>query len=97
VGRLTEDMTRLCEEIQTLRADRAELKREVAEETKARQMEVLGACTAFAEALARKAKGAHQSRMNFVGNLKHSVAAHTRDLRQDLEGVRRAWNRRPSA
>jgi hypothetical protein len=97
VGRLTEDMTRLCEEIQTLRADREDLKKEVAEETKARQVEVLGSCAAFAEALARKAKGAHQTRMAFLGNLKHSVAAQTRGVREDLETVRRVWGRRPSA
>ena len=97
MGRLTEDMTRLCEEIKTLRADREDLKKEVAEETKARQVEVLGSGAAFAEALARKAKGAHQTRMTFLGNLKHSVAAQTRGVREDLESVRRVWSRRPSA
>ena len=97
MGRLTEDMTRLCEEIQTLRADRADLKKEVAEETKARQVEVLGSCAAFAEALARKAKGAHQTRMTFLGDLQHTVAAQTRSVREDLESVRRVWGKRSSA
>lgn len=97
MGRLTEDMTRLCGEIQTLRANREDLKKEVAAETRARQVEVIGSCAAFAEALARKANGAHQMRMAFLGNLKHSVAAQTRGVREDLESVRRVWGRRPRA
>lgn len=97
MGRLTEDMTRLSDEIQTLRTDREDLKKQVADETRERQVEVLNSCAAFAEALARKAQGAHQNRMNFLGNLKHSVAAQARGMREDLQGVRKIWGRRPSA
>ncbi len=97
MGRLTEQMTRLCDEIKTLRADRDDLKKELAEETKARQVEVLESCAAFGEALTRKAKAAHQDRMTFLDNLKHSVAAQARGLREDLESVRQVWSRRASA
>ncbi len=97
MGTLTEDMTRLCEEIQMLRTGREELKKEIAEQTRARQVEVLESCAAFAEALARKAQAAHKNRIAFCSNLRHSVAAQTRGMREDLAGVRRVWSRRASA
>ena len=52
MGKLTKDMNRLCEEIQTLRADRQELKKKIADQTKARQVEVLETCAAFTDARA---------------------------------------------
>jgi len=97
VGKLTEDMTRLWEEIQMLRASREDLKKEIADQTRARQVDVLESYAAFAEALARKAQAAHKDRMAFCSNLKHSVAAQSRGLQEDLEGVRRVWSRRANA
>ncbi len=97
MGRLTDEMTRLCEEIQTLREGREDLKKELAGETKARQVEVLESCAAFADALARKAKSARQNRMTFVNNLKHMVAEQERGVREDLEMVRRLWSKRSIA
>jgi hypothetical protein len=93
VGKLTKDMNRLCEEIQTLRADRQELKKKIADQTKARQVEVLETCAAFTDARAWKAEGAHTSRQNFVENLKQVVAEQEKDLRDDLAMARRSWNK----
>ena len=94
---LTEDMTRLCEEIQALRANREELKRELAEANKARQVEVVESCATFAEALARKAQRAHDSRIVFLSDLKHRVSEQAREMRDDLAMVRRVWGRREQA
>lgn len=97
MAKLTEDMTRLCEEIQTLRANREGLKKGLAEATKARQVEVVKSCAAFADALARKAQRAHDSRMVFLNDLKHRVREHAREMRDDLAMVRRVWGRREEA
>jgi cell division septum initiation protein DivIVA len=93
MGALTKDMTRLCEEIQTLRAGRHELKKELAQRTKARQVEVLETCAAFTEARNWKAESAHTTRQNFVENLKQAVAEQGKSLRDDLSTARRVWGR----
>jgi cell division septum initiation protein DivIVA len=93
MGSLTKDMTRLCEEIEALRADRQELRKKIAEGTKARQVEVLETCAAFTDARAWKAEGAHNSRQNFVENLKQAVAEQEKELRDDLAMARRSWNK----
>ena len=94
MAKLTEDMTRLCEEIQTLRTNREGLKKELAEATKARQVEVVKSCAAFADALARKVELAHDNRMSFLGQLKHHVSEQAREMQDDLAMVRRVWGQR---
>lgn len=93
MGTLTKDMNRLCEEIQTLRADRQELKKKIVERTKARQVEVLETCAAFTDARVWKAESEHTSRQNFVENLKQVVAEQEKDLRDDLAMARRSWSK----
>ncbi|HEY4934005.1 MAG TPA: hypothetical protein VII23_20775 [Terriglobales bacterium] len=93
MGTLTKDMTRLSEEIQTLRSDRQELKKKIVERTKARQVEVLETCAAFTDARAWKAESEHTSRQNFVENLKQVVAEQEKDLRDDLAMARRSWSK----
>ena len=97
MAKLTEDMTRLCQEIQALRTNREELKQELAAASKARQVEVVESCATFAEALARKAQRAHYSRMIFLNDLKHWVSEQSREMRDDLGMVRRVWGRREEA
>lgn len=94
MAKLTEDMTRLCEEIQTLRANREGLRKELAETSKARQIEVVKSCAAFADALARKARLAHDNRISFLGHLKHRVSQQAREMQDDLTMVRRMWGKR---
>ena len=93
MGSLTKDMTRLCEEIQTLRAERHELNKRLAEGTKTRQREVLETCAAFADARNWKAESAHTTRQNFVDRLKQTVAGQGKSLRDDLAAARRVWGR----
>jgi cell division septum initiation protein DivIVA len=93
MGTLTKDMTRLCEEIQTQRAGRHELKKNLAEKTKARQVEVLETRAAFTEARNWKAESAHTTRQNFVDNLKQAVAEQGKSLRDDLATARRVWGK----
>jgi hypothetical protein len=93
MGTLTKDITRLSEEIQTLRAGRHELRKELAEKTKARRVEVVETCAAFTEARNWKAESAHNSRQKFVDNLKQAVAEQGKSLRDDLATARRVWGR----
>lgn len=90
---LTKDMTRLCEEIQTMRAGRHELKKDLAERTKARRVEVVETRAAFTEARNWKAESAHTTRQNFVENLKQTVAEQGKFLRDDLATARRVWGK----
>jgi 2-oxo-4-hydroxy-4-carboxy--5-ureidoimidazoline (OHCU) decarboxylase len=91
VGRLTQDMTRLCGEIQNLRESRQALKEVLADANRERQMDVLEMCADFAGTLARNAKRAHEKRLAGLNNLKQAVAVLKRDIRADLAVVRRAW------
>ncbi len=88
---LAEDMTRLCDEIRNLRATRHGLKKELSEEKKTRQVDVLETCAAFADALTRRAKRAHADRLQFLNNLKQTVLEQRQDMRANLAGVRRVW------
>lgn len=93
MGRLTKDMTRLCDEIQVLRTDRQELNKKLAEATKARQVEVLETCAAYTDARVWKTESAHNSRQSFVDNLKQVVAEQVKDTRDDLAMARRCWGK----
>ena len=90
---LTNDITRLCEEIQTLRTERHELKKRLAQRTKARQREVLETCAAFAGARNWKTESAHKTRQSFVDSLKQTVAGQGKSLRDDLAAARRVWGK----
>jgi hypothetical protein len=93
MGALTKDMTRLCEEIQTMRAGRHELKKDLAKRTRARRVEVVETRAAFKEARNWKAESAHTTRQNFVDNLKQAVAEQGKSLRDDLATARRVWGK----
>jgi len=93
MGSLTKDMTRLCDEIQTLRTERHELNKKLADTTKARQVEVLETRAAFTGARNWKAESAHTSRHNFVDQLKQTVAGEGKSLRDDLAAARRVWGK----
>ena len=76
-----------------MRTNREGLKKALAKTTKARQVEVVKSCAAFADALARKAALAHDNRMSFLGHLKHHVSEQAREMQDDLAMVRRAWGK----
>jgi hypothetical protein len=93
---LADDMTRLSEDIRSLRTGREGLKKELAEGNKTRQVDVLETCAAFADTLARRAKRAHAERQKFLNNLKHMVTEQRQDMRANLAAVRRVWCGRPA-
>jgi len=91
VGRLTEDMTRLSGEIQTLRGSRRALRKELADGSHDRQMDVFEMCADFADTHARMAKRTKEERLAFCKNLKRTVGGQQREMRADIAAARRAW------
>ena len=91
MGNLTEDMTRLCAEMESMYESRQTLCESLAEGAKARQEEVRELCAYFAGALAHKARQAYKTRLAELNNLKQGVAGLRQDVRGDLAVIRRAW------
>lgn len=91
MNRLTEDMTRLCSEIRSLRASRQMLRTALAEGNRERQMEAVELCADFANTLARRAERARANRQACLHSLKQTVASQARDIRASLAVVRRIW------
>jgi hypothetical protein len=91
---LTNDMTRLCGEIVTLRARRGEMLDTMARTCKDRResmAELRGQFANTRKAMARKTKA---DRLAFLHNLRHAVNAQRREMCSDLAGVRKAWTGR---
>ena len=88
---LTEDMTRLCGDIVSMRKMRGDLMSQLQGETDGRRRLVTNLVAQFADSRAEMAKRTGNERMAFLNQLKRTVGAHQRDLRNDLAGARRAW------
>ncbi|MBZ5560886.1 MAG: hypothetical protein LAP13_00540 [Acidobacteriia bacterium] len=91
MGRLTEDMRRLCDEIQTLHGSRQALKGQLASGHANRQEEVSEMCAQFSEMQTRVAQQARRARLAFLSNLRHLVAELRQQTQVDLAVVRFAW------
>ncbi len=91
MGKLTKDMARLCREIEQMRAGRRALRKELAEENKKREVEVVEICATFADTLSRRAKRSQEGRRAFLKSLRQRVAEQMRDTRNDLTMARRVW------
>ena len=91
MGRLTEDMTRLCGEIQALRGSRQALKKDLEDGNKDRQRDVFEMSVDFAGTRARMTNRTKAERRAFLKNLKRTVGGQQREIRADLAGARRAW------
>ena len=88
---LTDDMTRLCREIVTLRGMRASAMNDLQNEAEERKQAVAEFCSqmhADRKAMASRAK---KERMTFIKGLRRSVNAQRREMRNDLAGADRAW------
>jgi hypothetical protein len=81
---LTEDMSRLREEIDSMRARRESDGRE-------RRESVSDLCSQFKKARAGMAKRTRHDRVSFLRHLRHGVTVQRREFRSDLAGARRAW------
>ena len=88
---LTEDMTRLCDEIVAMRKMRANMMTELQHGAKGLTHSVTKLCAHFGRVRATMAKRTKNERVAFLNNLKRSVGVERRDMRNDLAGARRAW------
>jgi len=91
MGKLAEDVTRLCGEMRTLRENRQALRRDLEEGTKDLQRHVFELCTDFAESRLRMAKRTLENRLAFLKDLKRNVHDQKREVRADLAVSRCAW------
>lgn len=88
---LTEDVTRLRDEIVAWRNRRRELVTDLVKQTENRRADVSAFCTHLAADLAAMAQGAKAARSSSLARLRHATAVHQEAMRLDLAGARRAW------
>ena len=88
---LTDDMTRLCGEILSLRGLRGSLMKELRRDAKGRKRAVAELCAHVGSVRAAMANRTKSERLAFLNGVKRSVGAQRRELRNDLAGARRAW------
>ena len=88
---LTEDMTRLCDEIVAMRKMRGSMMTELQHGAKGLKHSVTKLCAHFGRVRATMAKRTQNERLAFLSSLKRSVGAQRREMRNDLAGARRAW------
>ena len=88
---LTEDMTRLCDEIVAMRKMRGNMMTDLQHGAKGLKHTVTKLCAHFGRVRATMAKRTKHERLTFLNNLKSTVGAQRREMRNDLAGARRAW------
>jgi hypothetical protein len=88
---LTEDMTRLCGEINAMRRARGRMMTGLQHDAKELKQSVSELCTHFGRARMTMAKRTKNDRAAFLHNLKRTVGAHLLNTRNDLAGARGAW------
>ena len=88
---LTDDMTRLCEEIVAMRKMRGSMMTELRHGAKGLRHSVTKLCAHFGRVRTTMAKRTKNERVAFLNDLKRSVNGQRRDMRSDLAGARRAW------
>ena len=88
---LTDDMTRLCGEILSMRKMRGTLMNDLQRCAKGRKQAVAKLCAHLGSARVAMAKRTRHERVAFMNSLRRSVGAQRRDVRNDLAGARRAW------
>jgi hypothetical protein len=88
---LTDDMTRLCGEIVSMRRMRGSLMGQLHNEAADRKQAVAEMCSHLGEARLAMAQRTKNERVTFMNNLRRTVGAQCREMRNDLAGARRAW------
>ncbi len=84
MGRLTEDMTRLCGEIVALRGARQGFVKDLTRNVARMQ-------TTFRRARQEMARKTRAERRAAINHLKKTVAGLRQEFAADLQGARRAW------
>jgi KaiC/GvpD/RAD55 family RecA-like ATPase len=92
MGNLTDDMTRLCGEIVSLRNDREFLMAELASGARDLTDFVASMQADFCDARKKMAKKTKSERVAFVSGVKKKVMRMRKETNGDLAGARRAWS-----
>jgi len=88
---LTNDMTRLCREIVTLRGMRASAMTELQQDAKQRKQAVEEMCSQMHDDRTAMARQTKKERMTFMKGVRRTVSAQRREMTNDLAGARKAW------
>jgi len=91
MGMLTEDMTRLRNDVLGLRSARQGLIHDLKRETEDRRADVSQMLADFSKALGAVARRTKADRLGFVSDLKRTVTDLLSEVRTDLCGARQAW------
>ena len=91
MGNLTDDMTRLCEEVGALRSARGALMRDLARGTNELAISVLAMRADFGAAHAAMAERTRKELADYVSGNRKRVARMRKTTAADLAGARRAW------
>ena len=88
---LTDDMTRLCDEIVAMRKTRGSMMSALRHDAKGLKHTVKKLCAHLGRTRTTMAKRTKNERTAFLNDLKRAVGAQLRDTRNDLAGARRVW------
>lgn len=91
MGVLTNDLTRLRNEVLALRSARRGLIHDLERETKNRQADVFRMLADFSKGLGAVARKTRADRLRSISDLKRTVNGLQRGVRMDLGGIRQAW------
>jgi hypothetical protein len=91
MGMLTEDMTRLRNEILALRSSRQGLIHDLERETEDRQADVSRRLAHFSKGFSAVARRTKADRLGSISDLKRTVSDVLTGVRTDLSGIRQAW------
>jgi hypothetical protein len=91
MGVLTDDLTRLRNEILALRGARQGLIQDLERETEDRRVEVSRMLADFSEGFGVLAGRTKADRLGSISDLKRTVTDLVTEVRTDLSGIRQAW------
>jgi hypothetical protein len=88
---LTDEMTRLCGEILTMRGMRGNMMGELRRDAASRKKVMAEFSVHLNKTRSEMARKTKKERLAFFSQLKRTVGAQRRETRSDLAGARRAW------
>jgi len=91
MGVLTEDLTRLRNDILVLRSARQGLIHDLEQETEDRRVDVSRMLADFSKGLGRVVRRTKADRLGSLSDLKRTVTDRLTEVRTDLSGIRQAW------
>jgi hypothetical protein len=91
MGVLTDDLTRLRNEVLALRSARQGLIHDLERETEDRRADVSRMLADFSKGLGTVTRRTKADRLGSISDLKRTVTGLLTEVRTDLSGIRRAW------